>query len=38
MLASQEGKIDAVELLLKHNANVNAKNKVRRAYSTTILV
>ena len=29
MMASQEGKIDVVELLIKHNADVNARTEVR---------
>ena len=29
MLASLEGKTDVVKLLLNHNADVNAKHKVR---------
>ena len=29
MAASQEGRTDVVELLIKHNADVNARNKVR---------
>lgn len=29
MLASLEGRTDVVELLLKHNADANAKHEVR---------
>ena len=28
-MASQEGRIDVVELLIKHNADVNARKEVR---------
>ena len=29
MMASREGRTDVVEVLIKHGADVNARNKVR---------
>ena len=36
MVASFSGKTDVVELLIKHNADVNARNEVR-LYTHTLL-
>ena len=36
MLASRNGRTDVVELLIKHNADVSAKTKVRHHSSDNI--